>query len=38
MTPVLDRFQSLHAVDSAAIAAYFAVVIRVGFYILAGSW
>ena len=23
MTPVLDRFQSLHAVDSAAIAAYF---------------
>ena len=32
MTPVLDRFQSLHAVDFAAIAAYFAVVIWVGFY------
>ena len=32
MTPVLDRFQSLHAVDYAAIAAYFAVVIGVGFY------
>ena len=32
MTPVLDRFQSLHAVDYAAIAAYFAVVIWVGFY------
>lgn len=32
MAPVLDRFQSLHAVDFAAIAAYFAVVIWVGFY------
>ena len=32
MAPVLDRFQSLHAVDFAAIAAYFVVVIWVGFY------
>ena len=32
MSPVPDRFQSLHAVDYAAIAAYFAVVIWVGFY------